>query len=75
MRSYAILRTITWLTSHSARSQKPVLYGGGGLSKPDQYGDAADLLSSVFRDYRVGVSIDRHHFPRAGSNPIGSSLF
>lgn len=41
---------------------KPVLYVLGGLSNPDQYGDIADRLSRVFRDYRVEVFEDRHHF-------------
>jgi hypothetical protein len=41
---------------------KPVLFVLGGLSNPDQYGDIADRLSRVFRDYRVEVFEDRHHF-------------
>jgi pimeloyl-ACP methyl ester carboxylesterase len=45
-----------------ASFERPVLYVLGGLSNPDQYGDIADRLSTVFRDYRVEVFEERHHF-------------
>jgi hypothetical protein len=45
-----------------ASFERPVLYVLGGLSNPDQYGDIADRLSTVFGDYRVEVFEERHHF-------------
>ncbi|MET4619846.1 pimeloyl-ACP methyl ester carboxylesterase [Arthrobacter sp. 2762] len=45
-----------------ASFERPVLYVLGGMSNPDQYGDIADRLSTVFRDYRVEVFEERHHF-------------
>lgn len=41
---------------------KPVFFALGGLSNPDDYGEVADRLSSVFPDFRLEVFEDRHHF-------------
>ena len=41
---------------------KPVLFVLGGLSNPDDYGEVADRLGTVFPDYRLEVFPDRHHF-------------
>lgn len=41
---------------------RPVLFVLGGLSNPDDYGEVADRLATVFPDFRPGVFADRHHF-------------
>lgn len=41
---------------------KPVLYVLGGLSNPDEYGEIADRLATVFPDFRLEVFEERHHF-------------
>ena len=40
----------------------PVLFVLGGRSNPDQFGDIAGRLSTVFPDFRLEVFVDRHHF-------------
>lgn len=40
----------------------PVLFVLGGRSNPDQFGDIAERLSTVFPDFRLEVFEDRHHF-------------
>ncbi len=34
----------------------------GGLSNPDQYGEIAARLESVFPDFQLEVFAERHHF-------------
>ncbi|MBT8161624.1 MULTISPECIES: alpha/beta fold hydrolase [Arthrobacter] len=41
---------------------RPVLFVLGGLSNPDDYGEVAERLSTVFPDFRLEVFPDRHHF-------------
>ena len=41
---------------------KPVLFVLGGLSNPDDYGEVAERLGTVFQDYRLEVFPERHHF-------------
>lgn len=41
---------------------KPVLFVLGGLSNPDDYGEVADRLATVFPDFKLEVFADRHHF-------------
>ncbi|MDP9182292.1 MAG: alpha/beta hydrolase [Actinomycetota bacterium] len=41
---------------------QPVYFALGGLSNPDQYGEIASRLSTVFPDFTVEVFEDRHHF-------------
>ncbi|WP_426989922.1 alpha/beta fold hydrolase [Pseudarthrobacter sp. Y6] len=45
-----------------AAFEKPVLFVLGGLSNPDDYGEVADRLATVFLDFRLEVFPDRHHF-------------
>lgn len=45
-----------------AAFKRPVLFVLGNLSNRDQYGDIAERLSTEFRDYRVEVFEERHHF-------------
>lgn len=45
-----------------AAFDRPVLFILGGKSNPDDYGDTAERLSSVFPDFRLEVFEDRHHF-------------
>jgi len=40
----------------------PVLFVLGGLSNPDDYGEIAERLATVFPDFRLEVFADRHHF-------------
>ncbi|MFH5880283.1 alpha/beta fold hydrolase [Arthrobacter sp. NA-172] len=40
----------------------PVLFVLGGLSNPDEYGEIAERLSTVFPDFRLEVFENRHHF-------------
>ena len=40
----------------------PVLFVVGGRSNPDQFGQIAERLSTVFPDFRLEVFEDRHHF-------------
>ena len=40
----------------------PVLFVLGGRSNPDQFGDIAGRLSTVFPDFRLEVFKDRQHF-------------
>lgn len=42
--------------------RKPVLFVLGGLSNPDDYGEVAVRLATVFQDFRLEVFGDRHHF-------------
>src|SRR5262249_51854216 len=44
------------------RFRQPVYYALGGLSNPDQYGEIAKRLSTVFSDFTLGVFGQRHHF-------------
>ncbi len=41
---------------------QPVLFVLGGRSNPDDYGEVADRLSTVFPDFRLEVFPERHHF-------------
>jgi pimeloyl-ACP methyl ester carboxylesterase len=44
------------------RFDRPVYYALGGLSNPDQYGEIAKRLGTVFADFELEVFDDRHHF-------------
>jgi pimeloyl-ACP methyl ester carboxylesterase len=44
------------------RFRRPVYYALGGLSNPDQYGEIAERLSTVFPDFTLEVFAERHHF-------------
>jgi len=41
---------------------RPVYFALGGLSNPDQFGDEAERLRTVFPDFTLEVFADRHHF-------------
>ena len=41
---------------------RPVYFALGGLSNPDYYGQMAERLSRVFRDFTLETYPDRHHF-------------
>ena len=41
---------------------RPVFLALGGLSNPVDYGEVAERLSKVFRDFRLEVFEERHHF-------------
>jgi pimeloyl-ACP methyl ester carboxylesterase len=45
-----------------AAFEAPVLFVLGGRSNPDQFGDIAERLSTVFPDFRLEVFQDRYHF-------------
>nr|WP_269813347.1 alpha/beta hydrolase [Ornithinimicrobium sediminis] len=45
-----------------AAFDRPVYVALGGLSNPDQFGDIATRLASVFPDFTLEVFADRHHF-------------
>jgi hypothetical protein len=45
-----------------ASFQRPVFFALGGLSSPVEYGEVANRLSKVFRDFRLEVFEERHHF-------------
>ena len=45
-----------------AAFHRPVFFVLGGLSNPDDYGEVAERLSTVFPDFRLEVFPDRHHF-------------
>ncbi|MEV4558141.1 alpha/beta hydrolase [Kitasatospora sp. NPDC049285] len=45
-----------------AAFDRPVYFALGGLSNPDDYGEIAARLSTVFPDFRLEVFEDRHHF-------------
>jgi hypothetical protein len=42
--------------------ERPVYFALGGLSNPDQFGDEADRLATVFPDFTLEVFPERHHF-------------
>jgi pimeloyl-ACP methyl ester carboxylesterase len=42
--------------------RRPVYFALGGLSNPDQYGEIAERLSTVFSDFTLEVFEERHHF-------------
>ncbi|MGC0250674.1 alpha/beta fold hydrolase [Pseudactinotalea sp. Z1748] len=44
------------------RFDRPVYFALGGLSNPDQYGEIAERLGGVFRDFTLEVFHQRHHF-------------
>src|SRR5579859_1311251 len=44
------------------RFDRPVYFALGGLSNPDDYGEIATRLATVFPDFRLEVFEDRHHF-------------
>src|SRR5260370_37501189 len=44
------------------RFDRPVYYALGGLSNPDQFGEIAKRLGTVFPDFELEVFADRHHF-------------
>ncbi len=41
---------------------RPVLFVLGGLSNPDDYGEIAERLSTVFPAFRLEIFENRHHF-------------
>lgn len=45
-----------------AAFDRPVFFVLGGLSNPDDYGEVAERLSTVFPDFRLEVFPERHHF-------------
>ncbi|MCX2750469.1 alpha/beta hydrolase [Arthrobacter sp. MI7-26] len=45
-----------------AAFNRPVFLVLGGLSNPDDYGEVAERLSTVFPDFRLEVFPSRHHF-------------
>ena len=45
-----------------ARFDRPVYFGLGGPSNPDQFGAIATRLSRVFPDFQLEVFEQRHHF-------------
>lgn len=45
-----------------AAFRRPVFFALGGLSNPDDFGEIATRLSSVFRDFRLEIFDERHHF-------------
>jgi pimeloyl-ACP methyl ester carboxylesterase len=44
------------------RFGRPVYYALGGLSNPDEYGEIATRLGTVFPDFTLEVFPERHHF-------------
>jgi pimeloyl-ACP methyl ester carboxylesterase len=44
------------------RFRRPVYYALGGRSNPDQYGEIAERLGTVFSDFTLEVFAERHHF-------------
>jgi pimeloyl-ACP methyl ester carboxylesterase len=63
------IRAVTraFATYHLSRDaltafDRPVYFALGGLSNPDQFGDIAARLASVFPDFTLEVFADRHHF-------------
>jgi pimeloyl-ACP methyl ester carboxylesterase len=53
-----------------ARFPGPVYFALGGLSNPDQFGEIASRLATVFSDFELEVFDERHHFdPPHRSNP------
>jgi pimeloyl-ACP methyl ester carboxylesterase len=44
------------------RFDRPVYFGLGGLSNPDQYAEIARRLSGLFPDFQLEVFEERHHF-------------
>lgn len=44
------------------RFSRPVYFALGGLSNPDEYGEIAERLATVFADFTLEVFEDRHHF-------------
>ena len=45
-----------------AAFQRPVYFALGGTSNPDQFGEEADRLRTVFGDFTLEVFAERHHF-------------
>ena len=45
-----------------AAFERPVYFALGGLSNPDQFGELAERLGNVFRDFTLEVWDERHHF-------------
>jgi pimeloyl-ACP methyl ester carboxylesterase len=45
-----------------ASFDRPVYFGLGGLSNPDQFGEIAARLGRVFPDFQLEVFEERHHF-------------
>jgi hypothetical protein len=41
---------------------RPVYFGLGGMSNPDQFGEEAERLARVFPDFWLEVFPERHHF-------------
>jgi pimeloyl-ACP methyl ester carboxylesterase len=55
----------------------PVYFALGDRSNPDQFGDIADRLAQVFRDFTLETFPDRHHFDpphRAEPQRLAASL-
>ncbi|WP_334170862.1 alpha/beta fold hydrolase [Sinomonas sp.] len=44
------------------RFTQPVYFALGALSNPDDFGEIAERLSTVFGDFRLEVFAERHHF-------------
>ena len=60
-----------------ARFDRPVYYALGGLSNPDQYGEIAKRLATVFPNFTLETFEDRHHFDpphRVESERLAASL-
>ncbi len=56
---------------------RPVYFALGGLSNPDQFEEEAERLARVFRDFRLEVFPERHHFDpphRVEPQALASSL-
>ena len=56
---------------------QPVYFGLGGLSNPDEYGEIAERLGTVFPDFTLEVFAERHHFDpphRAEPKRLAASL-
>jgi pimeloyl-ACP methyl ester carboxylesterase len=59
------------------RFRRPVYFGLGGLSNPDQYTRIAERLAGVFSDFTLEVFEERHHFDpphRAEPQRLAASL-
>jgi pimeloyl-ACP methyl ester carboxylesterase len=59
------------------RFSRPVYFALGGLSNPDQFGEIARRLASVFPDFELELFDDRHHFDpphRVEPDRLASSL-
>ena len=61
----ALMRTFSTYELHRdalAAFDRPVYFALGGLSNPNQFGEVAERLDSVFADFTLEVFAERHHF-------------